>query len=207
MQVFRALDQVPADFGSTVIAIGNFDGVHCGHRWIIEHARNRARELGARCIAVTFDPHPVRVLRPESAPRLITSMPERLRLLAETGLDAAIVLPFTKEFSHMPAESFARDVLHQSLRAVEVHEGDTFRFGYQAQAGIKELIELGKQYGFTVVTHHMRTVRGLPVSSSQIRQRIAAGDMTAARALLGRFAPGDRVAVCTDITAATPPAP
>lgn len=186
MQVFRALDQVPADFGSTVIAIGNFDGVHCGHRWIIEHARNRARELGAKCIAVTFDPHPVRVLRPESAPRLITSMPERLRLLAETGLDAAIVLPFTKEFSHMPAESFARDVLNQSLRAVEVHEGDTFRFGYQAQAGITELIELGKQYGFTVVTHHMRTVRGLPVSSSQIRQRIAAGDMTAARALLGR---------------------
>jgi riboflavin kinase / FMN adenylyltransferase len=186
MQIFRALDQLPANYGPTVIAIGNFDGVHCGHRWIIEHARNRAREIGAKCIAVTFDPHPVRVLRPDVAPRLITTMPERLRLLAETGLDATVVLPFTEEFSHMPAEAFARDVLHQGLRAAEVHEGDTFRFGYQAQAGINELIDLGRHYGFTVAAHHLRTVRGLPVASSQIRQRIAAGDMTAARALLGR---------------------
>ena len=186
MQIFHALDQVPPNYGPTVIAIGNFDGVHCGHRWIIEHARSRARDLNAKCIAVTFDPHPVRILRPESAPRLITPMPERLRLLAETGLDAAVVLPFTEEFSHMPAEAFARDVLHQALQAVEVHEGDTFRFGYQAQAGINELTELGKQLGFTVVAHHMRTVRGWSVSSSQIRQRIAAGDMTAARTLLGR---------------------
>lgn len=186
MQVFRALDQFPAKYGPTVIAIGNFDGVHCGHRWIIEHARNRARELGAKCIAVTFDPHPVRVLRPEAAPRLITTMPERLRLLAETGLDATLVLSFTKEFSHMPAEVFARDVLREKLRAVEVHEGDNFRFGYQAQAGIADLIDLGKKYGFAVAAHHTRTVRGLPVSSSQIRERVAAGDMTAARALLGR---------------------
>ena len=186
MQVFRALDQVPPDYGPTVIAIGNFDGVHCGHRWIIEHARSRARELGARCIAVTFDPHPVRILRPEVAPKLITPILERLQLLAETGLDATVVLPFTIEFSHMPAEAFARDVLHQGLHAVEVHEGDTFRFGYQARAGIAELSELGKKFGFAVDAHHMRTVRGWPVSSSQIRQRITAGDMTAARTLLGR---------------------
>ncbi|HLH33307.1 MAG TPA: riboflavin biosynthesis protein RibF [Alloacidobacterium sp.] len=186
MQVFRALDEFPSDFGPTVIAIGNFDGVHCGHRWIIEHARSRARELGARCIAVTFDPHPVRVLRPAFAPKLITPMPERLRLLAETGLDATVVLPFTEAFSHMPAETFAGNVLRERLHAVEVHEGDSFRFGYQAQAGIAELIKLGEQFGFAVVAHHMRTVRGWPVSSSEIRQRIAAGDMTAARALLGR---------------------
>lgn len=186
MQVFRALDQFPADFGPTVIAIGNFDGVHCGHRWIIEHARSRARELGAKCIAVTFDPHPVRVLRPDAAPRLITTMPERLRLLAETGLDATLVLPFTKDFSQMPAESFARDVLHERLQAIEVHEGDNFRFGYQARAGISELIDLGKKYGFAVAAHHNRTVRGFPVSSSQIRQRIAAGEVGTARILLGR---------------------
>jgi riboflavin kinase/FMN adenylyltransferase len=186
MQVFRTLDELPANYGPTVIAIGNFDGVHCGHRWIIEHACNCARSLGAKCIAVTFDPHPVRILRPDLAPRLITPMPERLRLLSGTGLDATVVLPFTQEFSQMAAESFARDVLHQGLHAVEVHEGDTFRFGYKAQAGIAELTELGRQLGFTVATHHTRTVRGLPVSSSQIRQRIAAGDMSAARALLGR---------------------
>ncbi|WP_158747962.1 riboflavin biosynthesis protein RibF [Acidobacterium sp. S8] len=186
MQVFRALDEVPASYGPTVIAIGNFDGVHCGHRWIIEHARNHASALGAKCIAVTFDPHPVRILRPDVAPKLITPMPERLRLLAETGLDATVILPFTEEFSHMAAETFAREVLHDGLHAAEVHEGDTFRFGYQAQAGIKELGELGRQLGFTVAAHHTRTVRGMPVSSSQIRQRIAGGEMTAARALLGR---------------------
>ena len=186
MQVFRALDQIPQGYGPTVIAIGNFDGVHCGHRWIIEHARARARELGAKCIAVTFDPHPVRVLRPQIAPPLITTMPERLRLLASTGLDATVVLPFTRDFSLMPAEVFAKSILHDGLHAVEVHEGDNFRFGYQAQAGIADLIELGHRYGFTVGAHHTRIVRGLPVSSSQIRSRIAAGDMTAARALLGR---------------------
>ncbi|HYK37621.1 riboflavin biosynthesis protein RibF [Alloacidobacterium sp.] len=186
MQIFRALDQIPASYGPTVIAIGNFDGVHCGHRWIIENARNRARSLGAKCIAVTFDPHPVRILRPEVAPLLITTMPERLRLLAETGLDATVVLPFTEEFSHTPAESFARDILRDGLHAVEVHEGDSFRFGYQARAGIRELIQLGEKLGFGVVAHHARSVRGLSVSSSQIRQRIAAGDVTAARVLLGR---------------------
>jgi riboflavin kinase / FMN adenylyltransferase len=186
MHVFRALAEVPADYGPTVIAIGNFDGVHCGHRWIIEHARSRARELRAKCIAVTFDPHPVRVLRPQAAPPLITPMPERLRLLAETGLDATVVLPFTEEFSHMPAEAFARDVLHEGLRAIEVHEGDNFRFGYQAQAGIAELAELGRQLGFAVASHPARIVRGFPVSSSQIRARILAGDMSSARALLGR---------------------
>lgn len=186
MQVFRSLDQVPAGYGPTVIAIGNFDGVHCGHRWIIEHARSRARELGAKCIAVTFDPHPVRVLRPEAAPLLITSMPERLRLLAETGLDAAVVLPFTEGFSRMPAEAFARNVLRDGLHAIEVHEGDSFRFGHQARAGIHELIELGRRFGFGVVAHHTRTVRGLPVSSSEIRRLIAVGDVSTARILLGR---------------------
>jgi riboflavin kinase/FMN adenylyltransferase len=186
MQVFRSLTEIAANYGPTVIAIGNFDGVHCGHRWIIAHARDRARMLQAKCIAVTFDPHPVRVLRPDIAPRLITPMEERLHLLAETGLDATVVLPFTEEFSHMPAEAFAHDVLKEGLRAVEVHEGDTFRFGYRARAGIVELTELGRQLGFSVAAHHMRTVRGFSVSSSQVRERIAAGDMTVARALLGR---------------------
>lgn len=186
MRVFRSLAEVPADYGPTIIAIGNFDGVHCGHRWIIEHARSRARELRAKCIAVTFDPHPVRVLRPDRAPRLITPMPERLRLLAQTGLDATVVLPFTEAFSHMPAEAFARDILHKGLRAIEVHEGDNFRFGYQARAGIKELAELGRVLRFAVASHPTRIVRGAPVSSSQIRERILAGDMTVARALLGR---------------------
>jgi riboflavin kinase/FMN adenylyltransferase len=186
MQVFRSLGEIPADLGPTVVAIGNFDGVHRGHQAIIANVRQRARDLGAKSVALTFDPHPVRVLRPDQAPRLITPMPERLELLAATGLDATLVLPFTKEFSRLSARQFAEQVLGNALHAVEVHEGDTFRFGHNASAGTPELTELGCELGFCVVAHTAIKVRGVTVSSSQVRKSIAAGDLTTARALLGR---------------------
>jgi riboflavin kinase/FMN adenylyltransferase len=169
-----------------VVAIGNFDGVHRGHQAIIENLRSCAERLGAKSVALTFDPHPVRVLRPEQAPRLITPFPQRLELLAATGLDATVVIPFTEEFSRLSARDFAQQVLAQALHAAEVHEGDNFRFGHNATAGTPELIELGRELGFHVVAHAALTVRGIPVSSSQVRQRIASGDMATARALLGR---------------------
>ena len=186
MRIFHSLAEVPPDFGPSVVAIGNFDGVHRGHQWIIEQVRARAQALSASSIAVIFDPHPARVLRPKQSPRLITPMAARLDLLAATGLDATLVLPFTEEFSRLSAYDFASGLLRRELRAVEVHEGDNFRFGYQAQAGMPELIELGRALGFSVVVHPVRMVRGMPVSSSQVRERIAAGDMAGARALLGR---------------------
>jgi riboflavin kinase/FMN adenylyltransferase len=113
-------------------------------------------------------------------------MPQRLRLLAETGLDAAVVLPFTRAFSMQSAREFAEDVLCRALRVVEVHEGDTFRFGHDAAAGIAELRELGLELGFGVASHGALRVRGVPVSSSEVRRRIAAGQLSMARALLGR---------------------
>jgi len=186
MQVIRSLAALPANLTRTVVAIGNFDGMHCGHRVILQKVRERARLLEAQSAAITFDPHPVRVLRPEQAPRLITPLPQRLELLAQTGIDATIVIPFTEEFSHLSAHDFADGVLHRSLHAIEVHEGDNFRFGYGAQAGTAELAQLGGELGFTVIAHPALTLRGIPVSSSQIRQRIAAGDVSCARALLGR---------------------
>jgi riboflavin kinase / FMN adenylyltransferase len=186
MQVFHSLDEIPASFGSTVVAIGNFDGVHRGHQAIIGNVRARAGELGAKSVALTFDPHPVRVLRPDQAPRLITPLDERLNLLAATGLDATVVIPFTAEFSKLSAHDFTQQVLAQALRAVEVHEGDNFRFGHNATAGTPELIALGRELGFRVEAHTAITVRGITVSSSQVRQRVAAGDMATARALLGR---------------------
>jgi riboflavin kinase/FMN adenylyltransferase len=186
MQVFRSLSEIPADFGPTVVAIGNFDGVHRGHQAIIANVRQRARELGAKSVALTFDPHPVRVLRPQQAPPLITPMPERINLLAATGLDATIVLPFTEEFSRLSARQFAEQVLANTLHAAEVHEGDNFRFGHNASAGTPELTELGCELGFCVVAHTAIKVRGVTVSSSQVRNSIAAGDLTTARALLGR---------------------
>lgn len=186
MQVFRSLNEIPAALGPTVAAIGNFDGVHRGHQAIIADVRARAAQRGAASVAVTFDPHPVRVLRPEAAPKLITPLPQRLDLLAATGLDATLVLPFTHKFSQTPARDFAERILAKGLRAVEVHEGDSFRFGRGAEAGTPELIEFGKEMGFAVYGHQVLTVRGLPVSSSEARRRIEAGEMPIARALLGR---------------------
>jgi len=170
----------------TVAAIGNFDGVHRGHQEIIGRVRERARALGAQAIAMTFDPHPLALLHPEQAPKLITPIPERLRLLEQTGLDATLVIPFTREFSLQTPREFAGRVLRDTLHVAEVHEGDTFRFGHDAAAGIAELTELGRELGFGVVSHSALRVRGVTVSSSEVRRRIAAGELSMARALLGR---------------------
>lgn len=198
MKIVRALADLPEALAElhgsraagtglrTVAAIGNFDGVHCGHRAIIRRVLERARGMDALAIAVTFDPHPVALLYPERAPKLITPIPERLRLLEETGLDAAVVIPFTREFSLQSARAFAQKVLCERLRVVEVHEGDTFRFGHDAAAGIAELTELGAELRFGVVSHGALTVRGVAVSSSEVRRRIAAGQLGMARAMLGR---------------------
>jgi riboflavin kinase / FMN adenylyltransferase len=186
MQVIRSLDSIPASLTRTVVAIGNFDGMHRGHQAILQKVRERSYLLDAQSVAVTFDPHPVRLLRPEQAPLLITPLPQRLDLLAQTGVDAAVVIPFTEQFSRLSAYDFADGVLHQALHAIEVHEGDNFRFGHGAQAGTAELEQLGRELGFAVVKEPPLRVRGIAVSSSQIRERIAAGDMSCARALLGR---------------------
>src|ERR1700728_1055735 len=131
---------LPADYGATVVSVGNYDGVHLGHRFLLARVVERARALGARSLAVTFEPHPTHLLRPGAGPRLITPTPaERLDLLATTGIDATAVLPFTAAFSQQSAEAFAHNVLLQQLRAVEVHEGENFRFGHRAQAGVDEL--------------------------------------------------------------------
>jgi len=185
MQVFRAITELPK-MPRTVAAIGNFDGVHCGHQEIIGRVRERARVLGAEAIAVTFDPHPLALLRPTLAPKLITPLPERLRLLAATGIDATLVIPFTREFSMQTPREFAERVLGGALHVAEVHEGDTFRFGHDAAAGIGELRALGAELGFAVVSHGAIEIRGITVSSSEVRRRIAAGQLGVARALLGR---------------------
>src|SRR5579875_3667410 len=186
MLILRALELLPEEWPRTVAAIGNFDGVHRGHQEIIGRVLQRAQALNARAIAVTFDPHPVSLLHPERAPKLITPMPQRLKLLAETGLDATVVIPFTRDFSMMSAPAFAGDVLARALRVVEVHEGDTFRFGHDAAAGIAELKQLGQQLGFGVISHGSLEVRGVAVSSSEVRRRVAAGQLGITRALLGR---------------------
>jgi riboflavin kinase/FMN adenylyltransferase len=186
MQIFRQLAEVPADYGPTVATIGNFDGVHRGHQWVIAEVVARAREVGGRSIAITFDPHPARVIRPEMSLPLITPIAEKLELLEKTGLDAVLVLPFTDELSRMTARAFATEVLQQRLHVAELHEGENFRFGYQAEAGVEGLETLGDELGFAVRVYAPRSVRGEAVSSSRVRRMIADGDVSHVRALLGR---------------------
>jgi riboflavin kinase/FMN adenylyltransferase len=186
MQIFHQLAELSPEYGPSVATIGNFDGVHRGHRWVIAEVVERARSLGVRSIAITFDPHPVRVIRPDITVPLITPLPQKLEMFAATGVDAVLILPFTEELSHMTARTFATDVLQQRLHVTELHEGENFRFGYQAEAGIESLEALGRELGFGVRVYAPRSIRGHAISSSRIRQLIAEGNVSQVRALLGR---------------------
>lgn len=185
MRIYRQLSELPPDTGPVVATIGNFDGVHLGHQGVIAEVIERARSLGGRSTAITFDPHPARVLRPESAAKLITPIPRKLELLAATGLDATLVLQFTPELCHTSARDFAANVLVGALHITEIHEGENFRFGYHAEAGVEGLEALGRELGFATVIYAPRNVRGAAVSSSRVRELLIRGDVSGARALLG----------------------
>lgn len=186
LPVYRSLAEIPAGFGPSVAAIGNFDGVHRGHQEILGSVVQEARSRCARAVAVTFDPHPESVLRPERAPGLLTPTPERLRLLARTGIDAVVLLTFDQALAHMAPHEFVQRVLVDALALRALHEGGNFRFGYRAAAGVTELAEFGSEFGFDVHLHQAVRVRGLEVSSSAVREYVAAGDMKRARWMLGR---------------------
>lgn len=186
ISVYRALAEIPAGFGPSVAAIGNFDGVHAGHREILSAVVAEARALGAQAVAITFDPHPDQFLRPGQAPRLLTPIAERLRLLALTGIDAVLVLPFDAALASLPAREFVRQVLVEALGVRGLHEGGNFRFGRRAEAGVSDLAAFGAEFGFAVHVHEAVHVHGLEVSSSAVRELVAAGNMRRARWLLGR---------------------
>jgi riboflavin kinase/FMN adenylyltransferase len=186
VRVFRSLAEIPAGFGPSVAAIGNFDGVHLGHREILSAVVRDARERNARAVAITFEPHPERVLRPARAPQLLTPLAERLRLLADTGVNAVLVLPFDAALAALPARDFVEKILVGALRVRGLHEGRSFRFGHGAAAGVRELEAFGAEFGFAVRVHEPVHVRGLEISSSAIRAFVAAGDMRRARWMLGR---------------------
>jgi riboflavin kinase/FMN adenylyltransferase len=187
MQVFHSLDDLPAGPPTTVVSVGNFDGVHRAHQHVLREVVRRAQELGGRSMVVTFEPHPVRILRPDVAPKLLTPAPVKLTLLEQTGLDAVLVLPFTRDLSLTKPRDFARQVLADRLRAREVHEGRNFHFGHKAEGNVEKLAEFGRESGFDVKIYPEMRIRGEAVSSSRIRQVLAAGDVSRARHLLGRL--------------------
>src|SRR5579863_9633332 len=186
MQIFRQLDEVPDGFGLSVVSVGNFDGVHLAHLRVLDEIVVRARGHGAKSVVVTFEPHPMRILRPDSGLKLLTPTAERLRLLEMTGIDAVLLLPFTRDVSLMSPEEFVRQILCERLHAVEVHGGYNFHFGHKAAGDVNLLTDLGRDLGFEVVVYPEMCVRGESVSSSRIRELICAGEVEKARVLLGR---------------------
>jgi riboflavin kinase/FMN adenylyltransferase len=186
MQIFRKLEAFPADFGPTIASVGNYDGVHRAHQHVLGQVVRRAREAGLKSVAVSFDPHPTRILRPDVAPKLITPTPLKLKLLAETGLDALLLLPFTRDLSLMPPRTFCKQVLRNCLHVREIHEGANFHFGHKAEGNVDRLAAFGRELGFAVKIYPEMRVRGERVSSSHTRALIAQGRVSRARHLLGR---------------------
>jgi riboflavin kinase/FMN adenylyltransferase len=185
MQVFHKLEDVPTGFGPTLVSIGNFDGVHRAHSCVLKEIVDRARQQGAKAMAVTFEPHPVRILRPDSGLKLITPTPEKLRLLETSGLDAVLLLPFGRDVSLMTPRQFAEEILKKQLHAREVHEGYNFHFGHKAEGNVEMLAEFGREMGFEVKVYPEMKVRGQPVSSSHVRKLLSEGWVSRARHLLG----------------------
>lgn len=178
---------LPADVTGTVVTVGTFDGVHRGHLDVLGKIGNRARELGLRSLLVTFDPHPLEIVNPSAAPRLLSVGNEKLEVLAESGVDFVAIVPFTAELAAYSAEQFVEIVLRRRYRMRELLIGYDHGFGRHRAGNVTVLKELGERDGFEVqVVGHISSADGQPVSSTSIRRAIAGGDLARAAAALGR---------------------
>jgi len=169
-----------------VLSIGNFDGVHIGHQAVLTHVVDRARSMGAPSVAMTLDPHPIKLLRPGDAPRLLTNLDQRLELIARTGIGTTLVLPFTHRLARMSAEAFVRDVLVERLAVREVYIGKNFRFGADRIGDVELLRTMGDQYGFRAASAPIVEAEGGVVSSTRVREAVTAGRVEEAAKLLAR---------------------
>jgi riboflavin kinase/FMN adenylyltransferase len=187
--VCNSIEEWEERFGDTrrtAVTVGNFDGLHLGHQKILQSVREGARATGQRAAVITFDPHPMRVLRPESAPLMIQTLPQRLAGFERMGLDAALVLRFDRALSLLPAEEFIERILVGSLRAGAILVGANFRFGHCGAGDVRLLGEFGKRDGFDVEVVPPVEVGGQIVSSTAIRSAVASGKVAGAIPLLGR---------------------
>jgi riboflavin kinase/FMN adenylyltransferase len=187
MRVLRTLEAIPPDGPECVVALGVFDGVHRGHQEVLRTAVRRARAIGVPSLALTFDPLPIEVIRPGEAPPPMTSLGERLALIAPLGLDTTLILPFTREFSRTEPEDFVSGILKGRLRAREVVVGFNHTFGRGARGNAGFLEAIGSRHGMAVHVIPPLTVDGAVVSSSAIRELLRAGDVKKARLLLGHL--------------------
>ncbi|WP_394942144.1 bifunctional riboflavin kinase/FAD synthetase [Psychromicrobium sp. YIM B11713] len=185
MQYFNGLAEVPADFGPSVVTLGNFDGVHRGHQEVLNHLVATARQRQARAVAITFDPPPAQVHRPETAPGQIMSLSDRLETMAQTGLDAVLVLPYSLEFAAQSAEEFVSSTFVAALHASVVVIGHDVRFGRNNSGDLSTMQALGRKYDFDVEVIE-EFGEGRRCSSTWVREALESGDVASAAAVLGR---------------------
>jgi riboflavin kinase/FMN adenylyltransferase len=192
------LAQLRATQTAAIATVGNFDGVHRGHQKILRGVVERARQMEAVAAAVTFDPHPLKVLRPAEAPPLVVTLDQRLALLEATGLDAALVLRFDMALAILSPEEFVRRILVETMGVRAVLVGQNFRFGHKQAGDTRRLKELGELHHFEVQCVEPVVLRGVVVSSSAVRQAVRDGQVTRAGRWLGR-----PFALCGDIKKGT----
>jgi riboflavin kinase / FMN adenylyltransferase len=186
MNVIHSLESLPVPTGPSVVTVGNFDGVHRAHQRLIGRVVEAARATGVASIAVTFEPHPLAVLAPTIAPKLLTPLELKCRLIAALGVDTLLALPFTSRFSRLSPAQFVRQILVEALGAATVVVGPNFRFGHEQMGTTEVLAQLAKQEGFRVEVLPMLQIRREPVSSSRIRHLLGKGHVERAARLLGR---------------------
>ncbi|GAA4284985.1 bifunctional riboflavin kinase/FAD synthetase [Brevibacterium daeguense] len=184
MEIFWELDRIPPEFGPTAVTLGNFDGVHRGHREVLGELAQLARRRSLRSLAVTFDPHPRSVHQPDSPVELITGLTDRLARMAETGIDAVLVQHYTLDFAEQSAEEFVLDYLMGGLGAQLIAVGHDVRFGKDNSGSLETLLTLGRSAGFEVVTIDDVGVR-CRYSSTAVRSHLGRGDVAAAADMLG----------------------
>ncbi len=186
MEIIRDLEAL-ARHPSPVTAIGNFDGVHLGHRAILKAAIDRARAAGGTAFALTFDPLPAKLLAPDRAPQLILAPDDKLELLRLSGIDGVIVLNFTLELSLLAPRDFVRDYLRGKIGVREVVVGHSVSFGHNRAGNAAMMVELGREFGFDTDIVGPVKIGGIEVSSTKVRELIGTGDLRAAARLLGRY--------------------
>jgi riboflavin kinase/FMN adenylyltransferase len=180
MQVYHSLAEVPADFGPSALSIGNFDGVHFGHRRILRRVKEIAAARGWKPSVLTFDPHPTRVVAPARTPALLTSPDRRAALMREEGIEQVLILPFTPEVAMLTPEEFVERLLVKALGARAVLVGDNFHFGHRQAGNVAALAELGRKFGFETEIVPAVSWRKRVVSSSGIRESIRGGNVSLA---------------------------
>ena len=187
MEIFRSLEEIPATLGKTVVTIGNFDGVHLGHREIFRTVRTVAKQEGAVSVVITFFPHPLKVIpNQKKGLKLINTYAEKETLIDASGIDCLLVIPFTESFAALSAREFVEDVLVKRLSVSRLIIGYDYSFGRRREGNVPMLLDLGREFGFTVEVLEPIGDKGLIYSSSQVRKLVSEGDVARVVPLLGR---------------------